>query len=256
MAHSEAELANMSVTARIPGFWQDSAKLWFVQFESVLAGNKHADTQLFQLVIGKLSKEEIRQAADILENPPESAKYQTLKSRLISVYEKSNESKILSLLNNIELGDSTPSQLLRRMRELANKQLNDSCLKVVWEQKLPAAARPVLAACTTTNLEERAVIADRVIESIPHGEINEVRTTTADRIGTLEIQINRICEMLDKRESIRDARPRRRERSQSRKRYSRSNSTPRLVDGKCWYHRKYKDEARKCTKGCTYQQKN
>lgn len=249
-----SDVGVISVNNRIPQFWQDAAKLWFIQFEAVVKPLKQADYAEFQIVTSKLSKDEIKQVADILERPPETKKYETLKARLISIYEESNAQKLKTLLGDLELGDLKPSHLLRRMKDLANNQLSEDAIKIIWEQKLPKQIQTVLPACSSSNMDELAGIADRIADTLQTQRVNEV-TSIDKTVQELQEGIRYLMQIVTPgrfRQRSRSAQsPRRRPRSSSRSR------TPQIIGGKCWYHRTYKDKAQKCSPGCElFSQKN
>nr|XP_037870021.1 uncharacterized protein LOC110385715 isoform X4 [Bombyx mori] len=61
----------------------------------------------------------------------------------------------------MELGDQKPSQLLRRMRDLARDKIPDDTLRVLWQGHLPAPVRTVLAITETKDMEKLAAAADK-----------------------------------------------------------------------------------------------
>ncbi|XP_050357851.1 uncharacterized protein LOC126778406 [Nymphalis io] len=96
---------------------------------------------------------------------PQTKKYDTLKSRLLAVYEESENRQLQKLLSEIDLGDEKPSQLLRRMRDLARRKIPDETLSIMWQCHLPAAVRSVLAVTDVKDLENLATIADKIMEN-------------------------------------------------------------------------------------------
>ena len=69
---------------------------------------------------------------DILANPPAEHKYETIKNKIIAEFTDSQERQIRKLINELELGDKKPSQLLRQMKTLAARQITDDVLKTLW----------------------------------------------------------------------------------------------------------------------------
>ncbi|XP_064076271.1 uncharacterized protein LOC135194590 [Vanessa tameamea] len=160
-----SELATVTVSSRIPEFWCDQARLWFVQCEVILTPQKLSDEAKFNLVVTKLGKDLIQQVSDILLQQPQTKKYDTLKSRLLAVFEESENRQLQKLLCEIDLGDEKPSQLLRRMRDLARGKIPDETLSIMWQGHLPAAVRSVLAVTDVKDLENLATIADKIMEN-------------------------------------------------------------------------------------------
>ncbi|XP_049886850.1 uncharacterized protein LOC126381422 [Pectinophora gossypiella] len=170
------DVAQITVSSRIPDFWQDSPRMWFIQAEAVLYNQRLSDAAKFQLVIAKLGKQVITQVTDILLNPPESNEYEALKARLLNIYEESKSRQIL--IGEIDLGDQKPSQLLRRMQDLARGKVSDDTLNILWQNHLPPSVRAVLAVSDTKDVNTLATIADKVMESITPVNIAAVGSST------------------------------------------------------------------------------
>lgn len=167
-------LAALSLSARIPEFWVDQPKVWFIQFEAIIEPQKTSDQAKYNAVIAKLGKEAIRQVTDVLTAPPADNKYSYLKEKLLGIYEESESRQIQKLIGEMELGEQKPTQLLRRMQDLARGKVGDETLKVLWLNLLPASARGILAVTETTDLTKLAKIADKVLENTRSSQIAEV----------------------------------------------------------------------------------
>ncbi|GBP11409.1 hypothetical protein EVAR_92919_1 [Eumeta japonica] len=97
------------VHARVPDFWDYQARLWFAQFEAVVINQRLPDIARDNLVAEKLSKAAIQQICDILLAPPVTEKYNTMKTRLLAVYEESETRQLQKLLSEVKIGDERPS---------------------------------------------------------------------------------------------------------------------------------------------------
>ncbi|VUZ43913.1 unnamed protein product, partial [Hymenolepis diminuta] len=103
---------------------------------------------------------------DIVDKAPEDNSYDTLKKAVISRLSDSQEKRVQQLLLQVELGDRTPSQLLRHMRSiLGETRVDDVILRQLWMRCLPAN----MATCLATNvnrgnLDELAEAADKIRE--------------------------------------------------------------------------------------------
>ena len=120
--------ANVSkVSVKPPPFWKVNPSLWFVQLEAqfIIAGISQDDTK-FYTVISAIELDILNSVSDIVSHPPATDKYKALKTRLIVIHSESQESKIRKLLQGIELGDMCPSQLLSRMRSLADETVGET----------------------------------------------------------------------------------------------------------------------------------
>lgn len=269
------QMTAVSMTPRIPDFWQDRPRLWFHQFNAIVDPLKASDLHKSQLLIARLKPDELPDISDILENMPENNKYETLRNRLISVYEESETKQMNQLLNEIELGDQKPSQLLRRMRDLGKNKVPDDTLKLLWTGRLPHSIRAVLTACDTgeVKLDGLAKIADKILENTRPSEIAPVSKTTPSADPTLpETIVNELkqmkLEISELRTKLNDPNNHQNRESRSRDRYSRGTSRTRSksretihknrenylsqkakpgdANYKCFYHFTYGTNARKC----------
>lgn len=164
LEHSELEETKptqdsiSSLPIRTPPFWKERPSLWFIQLEALLAllaPQKLSDDSKYNFVVANLDRHALTQVSDLLLSPPETDKYQTLKARLIEAYEETEERRL-------QLGDQTPSQLLRRIKEMAGTSGAPTFLiQALWMDKLPAHIRAVISACTG-DLDEQVKIADKI----------------------------------------------------------------------------------------------
>lgn len=255
-AISNSEVSSVSVTAKIPDFWPEMPRLWFAQFETVMAPQKQGDDAKYCLAVSKLGREAVLQVSDIIMSPPETNKYKTLKERLLSVYEESEERQFQKLVSGIELGDQKPSQLLRRMKELAkNTNVPDKTLHNLWSARLPDHVRAVLTVSQDQKLENLAGIADKIMENnrgdvceVSHGQ-PLVMTELLSQINKLSLEVAALRAQVG---SSNGSRFHNRGRSRSRSK-SRSRITPDSPKWLCRYHLRFRDRARNCEKPCNWQ---
>lgn len=133
LAEHANDLAAISLSAKIPEFWADMPRMWFAQFESIMAPQRQGDREKYNLVVAKLSRDAIQQVSDLIITPPERDLYGAVKARLLLVYEESAEKQFHKLVSDMQLGTQKPSQLLRRMAEYArNARVADETLKNLW----------------------------------------------------------------------------------------------------------------------------
>ncbi|GFU94083.1 alcohol dehydrogenase class-3 chain L [Trichonephila clavipes] len=165
----------------------------------------------------------------------------------------------------VMLGDEKPSHLLRKMKELSNGQLQDDFLQSLWLQRMPPHIQTVLSA-SSEPLDKLAIIADKVSEVVGASSTICAATTVpppsqssscsaqptmdslARQIQELSLQV---AELTRERNSSRHQRYS----SDRRRSHSRSRSVNR-GSGICYYHRRYKEQARKCVSPCAFVQKN
>lgn len=260
-----SDLAAISLSSKIPQFWTDLPRMWFKQFEAIVAQQKQGDTTKFNLVVAQLSKEALQQVSDILDSPPQEGKYETVKNRLLTVFEESAERQFQKLVGEMELGSQKPSQLLRKMRELArNTQVSDEALKKLWMSRLSSSVRAVLVVSQDTKLENLATMADKIVENMQTGEVAAVTSLPEDKASlvqqisemTIEIkhlrgEVNAIRRGNFQRgsnnnRSRRPFRPRSRSRSTPRR-------TPESADWICRHHYRYKQRSYRCEPPCNWE---
>lgn len=250
----DEEMAQISLKARVPPFWRQKPRLWFAQLESIIASQKMGDEAKYHFVVAQLELADIEQVGDIILSPPETNKYGALKTRLLSVYEESESRQLQKLLGEMELGSQKPSQLLRKMRDLALDKVPDNTLKFMWTGHLPASVRAVLAISTETKLDVLATMADKMTEQSQ--EVHSIcscstskPTTNDDLINKIEALSREIASL--KTNQARQSRPYKRNRFNRNRSQSRSSSKTRK-DPICYFHRKFGKDAYRCREPCDF----
>lgn len=255
------------LAVRLPPFWPNNPALWFAQVEaSFLCAGVTADTTKFALVVSQLDHRFAAEVQDIITAPPETDSYGRLKAELIRRVSASQEERVRQVLTQEDIGDKKPSQYLRHLRSKVDAcTVPDTLLRTLWSSRLPAQIKAIVASQTDTSLDAVADLADRIQDAI---EPSACRSTVAacsnasmvtradyDRLeGKVEALTTQIGELL----SNQNARGRFRKRSRSRSRSSTNSSATggAVQHDVCWYHRKFGDQAHKCTSPCSYQSNN
>lgn len=255
-------IAAITVSSRVPDFWVDQPRLWFYQVEAILAPQKLSDEAKFNMVITKLTKEVIQQLTDLLQLPTSARRYDTLKERLLTIYEESETRQVQKLISEMELGEQRPSQLLRRMRDLARGKIPDDTLKILWVSHLPPPVRAIITVADSADLDVLARIADKVMETQGSPcSISEVKVTPSTPASSsmdftaIINEIRRINKRLDSMQSN-AGQTNRRGRSQSRRRSNNSSHKNNHATGnpnwQCFYHFRFKEKANKCVSPCNW----
>jgi len=256
-----------SVAFRAPPFLKSNPRAWFLQMESCFkeTGTK-SDDRKFHRTVSALEAEVVIQVVDILANPPATDKYAALKERVMECYADSESKRLQTLLQGISLGDRRPSQLLREMRDLAGERMDDSLLKDLWLQRLPAHVRAVLVLCPSP-LTALAGIADKVCEanaSPPNYAVAAVASSKAappapssgqPPVEELVAMVAALRADFQKLSNKLDAAPRRNRSSSRRRSGSRHRSqspSPTANPDHCWYHQTFGGAARKCKSPCSF----
>ena len=250
------------MNVKLPPLWPADPQVWFAQVEAQFTtrGITQQRTK-FDYIVASLTPEYAKEVRDLILQPPAEAPYDTLKQQLIQRTAASEQRHLQQLFNAEELGDRKPTQLLRRMQQLLGDKagaMDSSVLRELFLQRLPANVRMVLASSPgTTNLENLAQLADKIVEVAAPAVSAVSATHLSDEFERLRAEVTslrKVVESLPKTTANKrdhpQSRPRGHSRSQSR---GRSPSPhPATEVPICWYHRRFGDEARKCTQPCSY----
>ncbi|GFT85936.1 uncharacterized protein NPIL_77711 [Nephila pilipes] len=168
------------VAFKPPIFWRNKPKLWFLQLEAQFANSGISQVATkYNIVVAALDENVLDFVVDILSNPPENEKYDTLKKALLNRLTDTEESRLKKLLTDLELGDKRPSDLLRRMKSLAGNSISDEIIKSLWLQRLPQQTQAILTISNYT-LDKIAEMADKIIAVYSSSEICQVK-----KVGSL-----------------------------------------------------------------------
>lgn len=209
----------VSATSRISEFWTDQPRVWFFQTEATLFPQKMSDEAKFNIVVSKLGKTVIQQVTDILLKPPETKKYEALKERLLAIYDESETRRIQKLIEELDLGDQRPSQLLRRMRDLARDKISNETLRVLWQGHLPVSVRRIISVSDTQDLDNLAIVADKVLETASFSHVAVVKTTPTSSTCSADtaLLMAEIAKLTTKIENMEKSRYRNQYKGQNRK---------------------------------------
>ncbi|XP_043499955.1 uncharacterized protein LOC122522742 [Polistes fuscatus] len=131
-----------------------------------------SDEIKYSAVLRHLDEQVMLSVADIVEQPPQTGKYERLKTALIERYTDSVGKRLRSLLGGIELDDKTPSVLLREMRTLAGGDVREDMLRTIWTQRLP---QHKMAASADRAMEVTATPSIASVDSSSREEVMQLR---------------------------------------------------------------------------------
>lgn len=236
--------ANPTIAVKVPRFWKENPSLWFAQIEAQFELHQISNERTkYFIIIADLDHEILNQVSDIVTNPPFDA-YKKIKERLVEIYSITEDQRIQTLLTNMQIGDTKPSSLLRQMKSLANGGVTDDFLRNMWLQRLPPQTQAILAT-SSEPLESLAKMADKIgdIQAPTNSNISEVYSLK-DISNQIEVINSKIRKLQDNRD---------RSRNKSRGRYEESPSSRSASEnGFCYYHRRFKERARKCRSPCSF----
>ncbi|KAF6215807.1 hypothetical protein GE061_000142 [Apolygus lucorum] len=121
--------------------------------------------------------------------------YNALLNRLEVVFTNSEQTSLNRCLNELELGNKPPSQLLLEMRDLSVGRLDDDSLKPVWLQRLPAHLQSILSP-SHDNLNILAAMADKIIELLPSADSSKTE------LEDLRADMKQLSKRVDKLEEL------------------------------------------------------
>lgn len=235
-----------SYTVKNIPFWSTCPDAWFLTLEAQfeLARMTTSKTKYF-VALGMLDQRTIQLCQDVIRSPSENEPYETLKDAVISRLVESADSKLQRLIRDLELGDRKPSQLLIEMRQLAGNQFNEDVLRKMWLQRLPNQTQAILTV-SAEPLDKIAIMADRILSTFSYNsQVAEVKTNVVENSKTdLELKVEALSQKIDKISKSKS--------NDKFVRRSRSSSRSRNESGICWYHRRFKEKATKCTHPCRY----
>ena len=160
-----AEAAAVSI--KLPPFWPADSQLWLMQVEAQFAIRNIVSQQTkFYHIVGSLSPEVATEVRDIILHPDADAPYDKLKEALLKRTAVSEQKRLQELLNQEEIGDRKPSQVLRRMQQLAGGQEFDKKLmRSLFLSKLPKSVQQIVAAAgDQIEITELANMADSILD--------------------------------------------------------------------------------------------
>jgi hypothetical protein len=235
---------NQLIGIGLPPLWRTHIHAWFTQAEAYFDLRKiTSDSTKINYVILSLSSEVVQEVYDLL-----STKYQSyieFKDALIKRFSKSEHERICQLTAE-ELGDRTPSELLRRMQSLiTDSSLESGIFRQLFLQKLPSNVREILASISDdTSLVNLASIADKILvvrrHELPVVATNSIssspRLSLQDQINALAVRFDQIATSRSPSLSRTPASPKSKNKCQTR----------------CWYHIRFGKHARKCIPPCDY----
>ena len=108
------------------------------------------DTKHFY-VVATLDQETAIRLIDFLENPPEQDRYDSIKKRLLSTFDLSQQERAARLLSFPELGDRKPTALMDDTLALLGSHQPYFLFNHIFLQRLPEDIRVALASKDINN---------------------------------------------------------------------------------------------------------
>ena len=249
-----AGAAVSTVSLKLPSFWPADPELWFAQVDAQFR-TKKITSQLtkFEHVIASLSPQYATEVRDLILKPPATNLYDKLREELVKRTTASEQRRLQLLFNAEELGDRTPSQLLRRMQQLLGDKAataDKSFLRELFMQRLPPNVRMVLASTKEDEeLESLASLADKVVEVAAPVVATVQSSQLSSEMEYLRSEIASLKRLVQSLSTT----PRRKH---SPRRRTPSPAPPVQSTGLCWYHSRFAEKAAKCLQPCSWESEN
>ncbi|BHF62288.1 hypothetical protein SprV_0200527000 [Sparganum proliferum] len=181
-----------TLSFKLPPFTPSNPRVWFRQIEAVFSTSRiTSERTRYSYVVQSLPFDVAVDVDDLLDPIPANDPYTQLKNAVIQRVAKSANRMLRELFTQVELGDQTPSQLMRHMRSLlAGSHMDDDIFRQIWLDKLPVPTQQVLSMLDTSiSLDKVANHADRISECYPVGATcgNIQLTSTPDRSDRVAI---------------------------------------------------------------------
>lgn len=243
---------------KLPLFWSNMPEIWFIQAEQIFALNRiTADMSKYRHVVAVLPQEVMSSVVDLLRNPPNSNKYESLKQALITRHSFSESKRLEELLSSSEIGDRSPSAFFRDMENIMGSSaiVNSDLLKQLWLRKLPEQVKVQVISSNFENMQQILTLADKIWEVTRGSLVASVSSEPSfcssckndniiEAIRTLSMEVSSIKNNLHYERRSRF--------SQSGRNRSLSRSRSRENKNYCWYHSNFGDKANKCIQPCRY----
>ncbi|XP_077970659.1 uncharacterized protein LOC144425149 [Styela clava] len=108
-----------AVSLKLPIFWTKNPAVWFHQVEAQFAvRNITTDETKYHYVVAALDENTAASILNVLNNPPETTKYQDLKEKLTTKCSLTDPERAACLCSMPGLGDGTATELVGNMLAL------------------------------------------------------------------------------------------------------------------------------------------
>lgn len=219
-----------ALAIKLPTFFANQPRVWFTQAEAQFAlRGVTADETKFHHAVAALDQHTAIRVLDLLEKPPSSDKYETLKKRLIGSFSLSRAEKAKKLLQLPPQPDRKPSEVLDEFLAILGKDYHPDCLffEELFRSQLAPEAQLQLASLPFTDPRAFAEKADQIWTARVSSAVNAVQTGTSrpKRFSTARPQPSK---------------------NPSSTRFSVSTESE-----LCYYHRTFGEKAKKCRPPCS-----
>uniref|UniRef100_A0A5S6QNW3 RNA-directed DNA polymerase n=1 Tax=Trichuris muris TaxID=70415 RepID=A0A5S6QNW3_TRIMR len=242
----------VSTMLPVPPYIAADPELWFARLQLFFQHRGIQDEPtMFELGLGAIPEDSLSQLRDfILTAHTQTAPFTALKNVCLRRLADSEEQRIRQALLGEELSDRTPSAFLRRLEQLlpsSQRERENPILRQLFLSRLPPQLQAAMVPLGDKQLNELANIADQLMALQPCGTpgIAHGVQNVSHRLDRLERALEQLTLAVENgRRSPRSPSP-------SRRYQQRRSPSPmagrRDPPGLCFYHRRFGQDARKCT---------
>lgn len=226
------------------------------------------DVKRFNAVMAQIPLNDLGTIQTEIGVVPKNGKYQHIKPIIIGHFSDSQQKRFREAINDVQLGDSKPSQLFQKIRRLASDSLTETALFDLWAARLPEMAHAAVIQMKQSPMRDRLIAADALVESlrlrtIGDGNIREVTnirpkenlqqqktSSEANEMNIFEKLSKQISEI--ERKFATQHNSRNRSKSRGNYQHNRDRSKSQNRHSNCWYHWKFGADAKKCREPCNF----
>lgn len=269
MPELKDSLHNMELYFESLGYWFEACSVT-------------SDVKRFNAVMAQIPLNDLGTIKTEIGVVPAVGKYDHIKPFIIAHFSDSQQKRFREAINDVQLGDSKPSQLFQRMKRLASDSLTETALIDLWAARLPEMAHAAVIQMKDSPIKDRLIAADALVESLrlrtigdthirqtttrtpqPNAESTQrVTTETVPEVNMFEklsrqiVELERKFSQQNERRGRSQSRDNNRDQSRDNSRGRRDRSTSRAEHPFCWYHFKHGTSARYCRSPCTFVNSN
>ena len=169
IAKNSAQLSTISLPPFTPASVAQWIKLCNYAFNAY--GINDVDQKCYMLLTALPSNLQCDLTNLMVDEPNVEGKFELLRDNLIKLTDVPESTRIKSLLNQTSMGDRTPSEFLRHLRNVAGtSQDKDSpLLRSLFLDRIPSFMRAIIAHMTDQSLDYLADTADKIHIAIGSG---------------------------------------------------------------------------------------
>ncbi|CAE1299721.1 unnamed protein product [Acanthosepion pharaonis] len=245
-----------AVLVNLPVFNTMNVHVWFSQLSAIFQAKRiQSQSARFAYVVEKLPPDIASEVTDLLDNVPTENPFDVLKEAIIYRTGKSEERRINDLFNTLQLDQSKSNPTTMEIEKTF--WIITICQRFCygnWLYKLLTHTAQILAILPEDlDLLRVAAIADKIVEkrTLNSTHISSTGSTPHDDILQIQQQIDELSTQLERLSRVR-SRPA--YNAYKSRHHSRANSNTRRkpITGICWYHQKFGQAARHCSKPCHF----